>query len=543
MKFHILILLFALTLFQNCQNKPVDETTATTAEVHLGEVNFLPTGLEMAQADFRKGLLLLHSFEYDDARDAFLKTQEIDPDFTMAYWGEAMTHNHGLWRQQDYEAGQAALLKLGETPEVRLAKAATPLEKDLLQATEILYGEGKKKERDQAYSDYLGQLYQKYPGNQEIAAFYALSILGAVPVGRDEEAYGKGARIAQGILQENPNHPGALHYLIHSYDDPNHAKLALNAANSYSKVAPDAGHALHMPSHIYVALGMWKEVVSSNEASYAASVSRMQEKELTNDARGYHAFHWLMYGYLQQERLDDARKIMSDMQNFVTDSSASRARSYLIEMKATYLMETEDWTGVFADLTAPMTDLNIVTRATHHFTEGMKAFHNKEATTLANAIKSMEESRETEALLVTQEGIPMCSAASNRQAPNQLDLDQAEIMEMQLRGLLAWLQDDQKTTESWLKKAVEKNNQISYAYGPPVIAKPTYELYGEWLLEQGNAEAAMVQYEAALNRGPKRVKALAGKRKAAEALGDHETIKEVDALLAEIKQGIEGKSI
>ncbi len=543
MKVRMLFLLMAFFLLQNCQDKPASEAEEAPAGDRLGEVDFQPTGKEAAQADFKKGLLLLHSFEYDDARDAFLEVQEIDADFTMAYWGEAMTHNHGLWRQQDYEAGQAALLKLGETAEVRLAKAATPLEKDLLQATEILYGEGKKKARDQAYADYLGTLYKKYPGNQEVAAFYALSLLGAVPVGRDEEAYGKGARVAQGILEENPNHPGALHYLIHSYDDPNHAKLALNAAYNYSKVAPDAEHALHMPSHIFVALGMWKEVVASNEASYSASVSRMQEKELDNDARGYHAFHWLMYGYLQQSRVKDAQNMMRDLQSFVQDSSSKRARSYLIEMKATYLMETDDWSSPIVELEAPMEDLNIVTRATHHFTEGMEAFRNKDAKSLAAAIKAMEENRETAALLVTQEGVPMCSAGSNQQAPNRLDLDQAEIMEMELKGLLAWLSEDGETTEMWLKKAVEKNDQISYAYGPPVIAKPTNELYGEWLLEQGNAKAALEQYDAALYRGPKRIKALQGKRKAAEQLGKTSVVEEIDAILASIQEGIEAKTI
>ncbi|GJM34705.1 MAG: hypothetical protein DHS20C18_37060 [Saprospiraceae bacterium] len=509
----------------------------------MGEIDFQTTGLEAAQADFKKGLLLLHSFEYPDAREAFLEAQEIDSTYAMAYWGEAMTYNHGLWRQQDYEEGKAALLKLGETPELRLAKAGTPLEKDLLQATEILYGEGTKQERDQAYSEYLGTLYEKYKGNQEVAAFYALSLLGAVPVGRDEEAYGKGARVAQGILNENPNHPGALHYLIHSYDDPDHAMLALSAAKSYSKVAPDAEHALHMPSHIYVALGMWKEVVASNEASYAASVKRMEEKGLNNDARGYHAFHWLLYGYLQQGRLQDARKILTDVQSYVQDTSSKRGRGYLIEMKATYLMETDDWSGDFVDLDAEKEDLNIVTQTLFHFVEGMKAFHQNDADQLAATIKLMEKNRKTASLLVTNKGIPMCSASANRQVPNQLDLDQAEILEMELRAFEGWLKGDKAQTESWLKKATEKEDNISYAYGPPTIAKPTHELYGDWLLEQGKAQAALEQFDAALYRGPKRVHALKGKMQAAKMLGDEALIQEIETIFQEIQEGIGGKSI
>ncbi|MCF6223634.1 MAG: hypothetical protein L3J34_07890 [Flavobacteriaceae bacterium] len=154
----------------------------------------------------------------------------------------------------------------------------------------------------------MKKLNLKYPDNHEVKAFYALSLLGSVSDGRDDEIYGKGAKIAQGIIEENPNHPGALHYLIHSYDDPKHANLALDAAYSYAKVAPDASHALHMPSHIFVAMGMWDEVVKSNENSYQASVNRMERKKLDNDARGYHAFHWLEYGYLQQNRFEDAKK-------------------------------------------------------------------------------------------------------------------------------------------------------------------------------------------------------------------------------------------
>ena len=146
----------------------------------------------------------------------------------------------------------------------------------------------------------MEQLSEKYPNNHEISAFYALSLLGSVPDGRDDAIYGKGAIIAKGIIEENPNHPGALHYLIHSYDDPAHAHLALNAANSYAKVAPEASHALHMPSHIYLAMGMWDEVISSNINSYQASINRMERKNLDNNARGYHAYHWLQYGYLQK---------------------------------------------------------------------------------------------------------------------------------------------------------------------------------------------------------------------------------------------------
>ncbi len=266
---------------------------------YLGVVDIAITGNEIAQPFFEKGLLLLHSFEYEDTRDEFQKAIELDKNMAMAYWGKAMTYNHGLWSQQNFEE---ATVTLNELKKIENINALSELEQDFIKAVRVLYSANKaKKERDQDYADYMKKLYEKYPDNHEVAAFYALSLLGSVPDGRDEKIYGKGALIAQGIIEENSNHPGALHYLIHSYDDPQHANLALDAAYSYAKVAPDASHALHMPSHIFVAMGMWDEVVKSNENSYQASVNRMEGKKLDNDARGYHAFHWLEYGYFTAE--------------------------------------------------------------------------------------------------------------------------------------------------------------------------------------------------------------------------------------------------
>ena len=186
----------ALFIFSNCKNANTDPDGDQLGTLHLSV-----TCSDAALPHFEKGLKLLHNFEYDDAADAFIEAQKIDSTCALAYWGEAMTYNHPLWRQQDFEEGQAALAKLADTPEARAALAATELERDLLQGMEIMYGPtGTKSERDSLYSAHLGSLYKKYPDNHEIAAFYALSILGAVPVGRDVSAYEKGAKVAQGIL-------------------------------------------------------------------------------------------------------------------------------------------------------------------------------------------------------------------------------------------------------------------------------------------------------------------------------------------------------
>ncbi|MCB9267423.1 MAG: tetratricopeptide repeat protein [Lewinellaceae bacterium] len=537
MKFPGLIAIILLFLTAHCSGPQPESGQKTPSR--LGEVHLKVTGAEEAMPSFEKGLLLLHSFEYDDARAAFQKARELDPSFAMAYWGEAMTHNHGLWRQQDLEAARAVLEELAPTSAERLEKAPTKMERDFLRAVEVLYGEGEKVERDKAYSAFMEKLYKKYPGNHEVAAFYALSLLGAVPVGRDEEAYETGAVIAEGILKENPNHPGALHYLIHSYDDPGHAHLAKLAADSYADVAPDAAHALHMPSHIYVALGMWHEVVASNEASYGASVSRMESRGLDNDARSYHAFHWLLYGYLQQGRYDDARRIMEQMKQYTEELPSKSARSYLVRMKGNYLVETEEWDGPFAETEVDMEELNLKFQAIDHFLEGMKAYRKGDAARVRAMLEKMASARQQASMSVTREGVPMCSAGSGYGKANQLDIDEAYILELELKGLLAMVEGREVDAERWLKEATSVQDNASYSYGPPEVVKPSYELYGEWLLEQGRPEEALEQFGRALKRGPQRVRALKGQMEAARALGRDELAKSIQQALDDIRNKAE----
>ena len=228
-------------------------------------------------------MLLLHSFEYFDARSEFLKAQELDKDFAMAYWGELMAYNHSIWQRQLTDRAKGVLRKMGPTRETRLKLAKTEIEKDFLMSVELLYGKGERSNRDKAYTEHMKKMVEKYPNNHEVLSFYALSLLASSKNGRDEVLFDKSAQIAKGILEENKNHPGALHYLIHSYDDPDHAHLAVDAADSYAKVAPDAAHALHMPSHIYVALGRWNDVVTSNIASWNAS---MKKKDIGQSREG-----------------------------------------------------------------------------------------------------------------------------------------------------------------------------------------------------------------------------------------------------------------
>ncbi|MCY7409316.1 MAG: hypothetical protein LH473_03515, partial [Chitinophagales bacterium] len=489
------------------------------ATEQLGEIDFTVNANKEAQSFFMKGMLLLHSFEYDDAAENFVKAALADSTCVMAYWGEAMTYNHTLWRYQDYEKGNAALNKLDTASDKRILKATVNLEKDFIAAVNILYGKGNKASRDSIYAAYMEELYKKYPGNNEVAAFYSLALLGSVEVGRDDKVYEHAAEIAKEVLSRNPNHPGAVHYLIHSYDDPKHAALALEAADKYSVIAPAAGHALHMPSHIYLALGMWDKVVSSNVVSWAASVTRKENKKLKNDALGYHYFQWLQYGYLQQGKVDSAKKLLNEMKVYCDTLPSERAREHLVYMKSAYLIESNDWNQELANTKVDLSDLNISTRAMYYFIEGMKAYNSNDSKSLSQIILQLTGERLIDEEKVTGNSVAVCGSINGNTA-NLLDVQQAQVMELELRALQTWIQHDTSATDTFFRKATTLENSISYSFGPPVIVKPSNEMYAEWLLQISKPQMALEYFGLALQAAPNRKLSVEGKGKAEKIIAE-----------------------
>ena len=480
----------------------------------LGVISIDVSGSPEAIPAFEEGLKLLHSFEFDDAGEKFRKAQEIDPDFAMAYWGEAMTENHPLWREQEFDKANEILNKLGETKEERRSKFKTEFEKDLFDAVSILYGAGDKKARDQAYSDFMGELHDKYPDNHEVAAFYGLSVLGAVKGGRDLNQYGKGAKIVQSVIAENPNHPGALHYLIHSYDDPDNAPKALEAANSYAKIAPEAKHALHMPSHIYVALGMWDEVISSNVAAFAASEKRKAKKELGNDALDYHSLKWLMYGYLQKKEFAKAKALVEDMERYCYEEPSRKAMSHNVMMKAAYFEESGDWANDLVIDTIDYSGLPIQIFGAYSYMIGKHAVNNGEGDKLASIIEKLDKRIKKTANDLVIGNPSMCSGSYSRGRPTQLHVDRAKVMKLELEAILAIQENDQQKAESLMKAAVALEDATTYMYGPPEIVKPSHEMYADWLVKQGRSNEAAEHFEITLERSPKRAIALDGLERA-----------------------------
>src|SRR5687768_13297725 len=312
----------------------------------LGTITFPNSGSAAAQAAFLEGVKSLHSFQFDEAAVAFQRAQKIDPAFVMAYWGEAMSHNHPLWAQQDTKAAQEILQKIAPTLKERLAKAKLPKEKAFIGAIDVLYNSpGEKLARDTAYSEALAAMYAAWPDDHEVATWYALSLLGTVrPTDRGFRRQALAASIVQKVYQENPKHPGAAHFIIHSFDDPDHAPLALPAARAYAGIAPSAAHALHMPSHIFVQRGMWEDVRTSNIAAYKAATELNARLKLAEGREDFHTLGWLVYANLMLGNIAEARQNVEWAKQAADRNAANRGvRDGYLGMRARVILETGQW--------------------------------------------------------------------------------------------------------------------------------------------------------------------------------------------------------
>jgi tetratricopeptide (TPR) repeat protein len=499
------------------------------------DLQFNVAGKVEAMPSFQNGLRLLHNFEYVDAAEAFIEAQRIDPKFTMAYWGEAMTYNHTVWALLDIDKARGALNKLGKTKDERVAKASSQLEKDFITSIEILYGEGTKQEREKQYSKFLSQMHQDYEAETEVAAFYALSLLGLKSGWSEMEDYNfQAEKIARQILVSNPIHPGALHYLIHSDDHPEYAAQALAAARDYAKVASYAGHALHMPSHIYLALGMWPDVVRTNEISWQASVDRKNKKKLPNDELDYHSHWWLSYGYLQQGRFKDAEKIVNSQARLTNELASPDARFHLLRMKGHYLIETLDWKNQIANLEIQTDDLSLVIRSTNNYINASKAFYSKDSKSLNTLIEEMEKDiAKGKQWKSENENITVCGVtAFVDQIPSGGEISSSEILLGQLKGMSAWLKNDLANAEKLLLQVAEKSN--GYLFGPPRIVKPTQELVGEFYLAINKPDEAYKQFQLALKVAPNRILSLKGQLDALKKIGDNQKFNELENNLNEL---------
>jgi len=498
-------------------------TTISGAQIAgLGTIDFPTSGSPGAREVFLRGALLLHSFQYDEAREAFRQAQELDPNFGMAYWGEAMTHNHTLWPTGvDLEGGRAVLNRLGETPEARLARMPTKREQGYLRAVETLFGEGDKRSRDLAYSESMAQLASEYPDDLNAASLYALSLLGRRETEHALATQMKAAAIAEEVFAKNSTHPGAVHYLIHSYDDPIHAPLGLRAARVYSNIAPAASHAQHMPAHIFVAMGMWEDVVKANEASREASEGRIQRENLNvQKTRDYHSLWWLQYGYLQLGRYQEVQQMLSIMEKDFGKSGLPRTRRSLISMRATQRIATGDWRH---EPILETQDVPLLQGVLDYFVAGLTAVKTDDVTAAQEALIQLKERSE---------------GFTARPRTREMAV---HVMEKELEALVSLAKGDPQQAVALMREATDLEDSMNLRSGPPDPVKPAHELFGEILLELDRPEEAAEQFELGLARAPNRSVLLLGLAQAAARSGNHEKARRTYAQLEKNWRGADAK--
>lgn len=469
---------------------------ASDVEGELGVVHFENSGSPAAQAPFLRGLLLLHSFEYGAARRSFQEALKADPSFAMAVWGEALTYNHSLWNEQDTAAARAALAKLGASPAERTARGKTARERDYLASVELLYGEGDKAARNAAYSEALHQLSRKYPDDLDARALYALSLLGLSPV-RDHATYMRAAAEAEAVYDVNKRHPGALHYMIHAYDDPVHAPLGLRAARLYAQVAPAASHAQHMTSHIFFALGLWDEAIAANETSLRISHAQGD--------RNYHSLLWLEYAYLQEGKRAPAEQLVRSVADDVQAGATQENRLRLAFARATWLIETRGAGALDAQLPVDSTGVvSIGYFAVHDFARGVTAAQAGDLAAARAAHKALEA---------------RCAAARVQppgenprwyQALGPTELAESRALAVALDGAIRFYGGEHAAGIARVREALAATQALEFEYGPPWSAKPLDELLGELLLADGQRHEAAEEFRKTLAAYPNRRLALEG---------------------------------
>ena len=470
-------------------------------------ITFPTSGSPAAHAEFLAGVAALHHFEYEDANAAFIRAQQIDPGFAMAHWGEAMTYHQTLWHNEDVAAGRQVLSRLAPTAAARAASAGTDRERGFLAAAEALFGPGDLAARRTAHARAMAAIYARSPDDPEIASFYALALLGTVARGQmgaldAQEAHSAAlagsatqtrvTSILEKVLRSHPRHPGALHYLLHTNDDPDHAHLALSAARTYARVAPASSHARHMPAHIFLQLGMWREAALSDQAAYAASDAWVKARRLPLAVRSYHALSWLQYELLQLGRHREARDTFAQIEPVVNAGSDLRLVSELASMRARYVIDTRRW-----DVLARERNFGNVNEL---FAIGISAARTGNASGAELARRALADRSRAE-----QEGDMRPVIA---------------IMERQLAALIELNGGRRDRAVDILRGAAQAEQQLPAPLGLPKPVKPAAELLGEVLIEIGRPGEAVAPFQQALRRNVNRTLSVLGLARAAAASGD-----------------------
>jgi len=490
----------------------------------LGSLDF-PTSSASApaRAAFLRGMLLLHLFEYPDAERAFQEAQRLDPDYAMAYWGEAMCATHPVWNQQDMARGRAALAKLGPDAAARAAKAPTPREKAYLAVAELLYGEGDKPARDAQVEQAFAALVERFPEDDEAQLFHALWLLGLGQGERQAEPFLRAAAIAEAAYRRNVDHPGAAHYWIHGMDDPEHAQGALEAADALAKIAPAAGHAQHMTAHIFMALGRWDDVVSANLAAERVVDANYNAQGRPPYACG-HYVEWLQYAYFQQGRMHEGAGLVADCRRTgaaaiawarahpgeaygaarTADALKARIDTSLVLMRGMAMVESGHALPDVAAMDLDLSDVGQL-RAWAAFGRVLDADAHGDA---ARAQRHAAVVADT-----------LAQSRSDAKADPQ-DVARLGIVAGMADAAVLHARGDAAAADALLATTATAAAAIPYEFGPPVTLKPVDELRAEYLLGDGKPAEALAAFDRVLRIAPQRRLALRGRARALAALHD-----------------------
>lgn len=495
---------------------PLVITTPVLAQFeNVGSIDFPTSASGEAQQHFLRGVAILHSFGWEQAREQFSAAQELDPDFAMAYWGESLTYNHPLVSQMDATDPSATLARLAPNREARLAKAPTPREKGFLNAVEILWGEGDHVDRRVGYMEAMEDLYEAYPEDSEVAAFYSLSMLSSVAATRDlsQRLNVRAGDIALRLNRENPNHPGAVHYTIHSFDNPLMAPLALDAAYRFAELAPAVSHARHMPTHIFIQHGMWDLVSGHNQSAYDAARELWKPGQSMGDA--VHSLDWGQYGDLQLGDYEKARLWIERINTMSSEGGFSEggARGQAGQARAVntvgltqnrYTVETEEWS--IQEVTEASPDHELLATA-------LSAYH-----------------------LMDQEALRSAEQELKRRV-GAGDGGYTEIMANQVSALLHAQMNHADVAVGFFEDAVEIITPMAPPRGSANPIKPLFEMYGEVLVDLGRYEDAIEQFETSLLRMPNRPRSLLGMARAQNATGHMAAASDYYRALLDVWQG------
>lgn len=464
----------------------------------LGKVSFPVSCAPDSQKSFERGIALLHSFGYEDAEQQFSEIAQKDPDCAMAHWGIAMSLFHQIW-----ERPQEAALRRGheEIEKAQKLSAKTDRERGFIAALELFYNDPATDylKRAAAYSDAMGRVYHQYPKDLEAGAFYALSLLAAEsPSDTSLSAEKKAVAVLNPLFQQEPEHPGLAHYIIHSCDNPQLAPLGLDAARRYAAIASSSAHAVHMPSHIFARLGLWQEDIQANLKSVALT---QQSSQMHMAHHELHAMHFLLYAYLQTGQDDAARQVLEQAKQVLAGMPATGYDPGMYtyfgyataHFPAIYDLEMHRWADAAALQPAAnaLPHLQMITYWAR--TVGSARMGDVEATR-RNA-RLYEEARE-----------------ATRKTKYAYVLDGPNITGQEAQAWLAFAEKRPDDAMRQMRQVADTQDQV----GKAEVDIPAREMLADMLLSLNQPENALAEYEKSMKTDPNRFNGLAGAARAAE---------------------------